>query len=121
MPEPNSEILIESMKHNYDLFKHLTTLSTGSIVVIATFLSKNSNVTVYYPMVNASAISFAILIFLCIVGMYTVTIQMEMRSLASPRQKELGNATKFMSTLYIFSLLSFFIGILFLVGFIYNM
>jgi hypothetical protein len=31
---------LESLKHDYDTYKHLTTLSTGAIVILSTFLEK---------------------------------------------------------------------------------
>ena len=43
--------LVESSKLFYDLFKHVTTLTTGTIVVLATFLEKLFKAPLWLPLV----------------------------------------------------------------------
>jgi Na+/H+ antiporter NhaC len=57
----------ESAKLGYDMFKHITTLSTGTIVVLATFLEKIFKNPSWQPLV---IVTFVSLIFslLCALG-----------------------------------------------------
>jgi hypothetical protein len=119
MPEPKEEMTKETLKTHYDLFKHLTTLDTGAIVILATFLTKLNPNTPNNPMVNYSVIFLAVSLLCCIGGMYAITMDMDKKSNASipfvPTYTSFGRST---SLWFIFSVLFFFIGIVFLTVFI---
>jgi len=59
----NDEPLIEGVKLLYDFFKHVTTLSVGSIVVLATFLGKTTSPSLHWRAFAAIAVvGFAVTI-----------------------------------------------------------
>lgn len=41
MPQENEDRILESLKLDHETFKHLTTVSTGSILILAAFLEKS--------------------------------------------------------------------------------
>jgi len=120
MPELHEEMLKETMKHYYDLFKHITTLDTGAIVVVASFLTKITGNTPNNSIVNASVTSLLLSLVFCIFGMFSVIWQMERRSHKAPLYKLFGTGEE--TTLIIFGICVgfFFVGILFLGVFIMN-
>lgn len=58
----------EGWKLQYDIYKHLTTLSTGSIILVVTFLERLFKNPVWKPLIIVSLIS----LFLSIFGSFTV-------------------------------------------------
>lgn len=48
----------EGLKLFYDVFKHLTTLSSGSILVLVTFLSRAGDQPAFRPLVAISFLGF---------------------------------------------------------------
>jgi hypothetical protein len=56
--EKTKDRIIDTIKFWQDTFKHLTTLSSGAIIILATFLDKGRNP----PKVSLVAVIFALLI-----------------------------------------------------------
>ncbi len=63
----------ESFKLGYDLFKHITTLSTGTLLILITFLEKLFQNPSWKFLVSVSFVSFIITIIFSIVIMFFLT------------------------------------------------
>lgn len=57
--EQQHKDFIEGLKVSYDLFKHLTTLSTGSILLLATLLEKFFKAPSWTPLIGLIFIGFS--------------------------------------------------------------
>lgn len=68
---------IEATKLLYDVLKHLTTLSTGSIVVMATFLEKFFKSPAWTFLVPATFIAFVVSIVACVAAMAALAFSAE--------------------------------------------
>ncbi|MGD0611725.1 MAG: hypothetical protein ABSB41_09440 [Anaerolineales bacterium] len=71
----------DAMKTLYDLFKHLTTIDTGAIVILATFVTFFSGLKSYGSTtanwwVIACVIALILSLISCVFGMAGVTISM---------------------------------------------
>ncbi|MGD0612034.1 MAG: hypothetical protein ABSB41_11005 [Anaerolineales bacterium] len=60
---------LESYKHLYDYFKHLTTLDTGALVILATFFTKSFDTTTANWLVGTCLTAFIVSLVNCIGGM----------------------------------------------------
>jgi len=60
----------ESLKLSYDLFKHITTLNTGTLLILITFLEKLFQNPSWKFLVSVSFVSFIISIIFSIVIMF---------------------------------------------------
>jgi len=69
MPQENEDRVLESLKLDHESFKHLTTVSTGSILILAAFLEK---------LLKAPELKWLIPLtfFALIVAAYTSVVQM---------------------------------------------
>jgi hypothetical protein len=67
---------LESFKHLYDYFKHLTTLNTGAIVLIATFFTKSFDTTKANLLVGACVMTFIVSLVNCVGGMNSLISSM---------------------------------------------
>jgi hypothetical protein len=114
------EMLKETMKHYYDLFKHITTLDTGAIVIMGTFLTRITGYTGSNSLVNASVVFLIASLLLCLFGMFSVIEQMEIRSAKSPLWKIFGTGEGETLILFGLSISCFTLGIVFLGAFIVN-
>ena len=63
---------IESWKHFYDFYKHLTTISTGAILLMVTFLEKLFVQPEWRILVGVSFICFMIAVIGCVIGMHSI-------------------------------------------------
>ncbi len=63
----------ESFKLGYDLFKHVTTLSTGTLLILITFLEKLFQNPSWKFLVSVSFVSFIISIISSVVTMFFLT------------------------------------------------
>jgi hypothetical protein len=69
--EPNvNGIAIDGIKHYYDFAKHLTTINTGAIVLISTFLEKQFKGSENNYLVAVSLISLVISLMACLCLMF---------------------------------------------------
>jgi len=118
MNEQNDEMLKETMKHYYDLFKHITTLNTGAIVILASFFTQIKSNTVNHWILNVSVIMLALSLLVCILGMYSVTTEMKSRSDGIPFAPKFNVLNRYTTPLFKLCLSSFFMGMLFLILFI---
>lgn len=63
----------ESLKLGYDLFKHVTTLSTGTLLILITFIEKLFQNPAWKFLVSISFVSLMLVIILSLVLMFFVT------------------------------------------------
>lgn len=63
----------ESLKLGYDLFKHITTLSTGTLLILITFVEKLFQNPTWKFLVSISFVSLILVIILSLVLMFFVT------------------------------------------------
>ncbi len=106
MPQENENRVLESLKLDHESFKHLTTVSTGSIVILAAFLEK---------LLNAPELKWLIpLTFLAlIVAAYTSVVQMFRISHADVRAGQgMGSQRRKFPLVAILSCGSFLLGML---------
>lgn len=96
------ELFIETQKTLIDYIKHITTLGTGSIVLIATFLEKIFTEAVGINLVIVSISSFMISIFFLLICGFAVILSMR-----TPDPKEMP-ANLISITTVIFMLGAFF-------------
>lgn len=64
---------IEASKLYFDLFKHTTTISTGSILILVTFLEKLFKDPVQKWLVGISLISFIISVMCSLINMFLLS------------------------------------------------
>jgi hypothetical protein len=98
---------VERTKAMIEHAKHLTTLSTGSIVLVATFIEKAFPAPVWRPVATLSLLAFLLSILAAVVFQAT-TIPMIGKTEASDRAENVGAGS--LMALW----LAFFIGILLL-------
>jgi amino acid transporter len=60
---------LEGLKHWFDFFKHLTTLSTGTIVILATFLEKLFTYPRWNTLIGVSFGGFAVCLVFAVLSM----------------------------------------------------
>jgi hypothetical protein len=99
----------EGTKLRYDAMKHLTTLSTGSILILVAFLEKLFTSPKWKALIATAFISFV----LTIIASYMAMLQFA--TLVSALEKIRGDSPIFRT--YIMSLIFFLIGIISLVIF----
>jgi len=60
----------ESAKLFYDFFKHVTTLATGTIVVLATFIEKIFKAPIWLPLVVITFFGLVVSLALALIAMF---------------------------------------------------
>lgn len=111
MNESRGELIIseEGQKQLFEYLKHLTTLSSGSIVLLATFLEKVFRNTEWKFLIGIIFVSLSISLFFSVAAMFLVSYyHVKIDKMA---EHVFNMAMKHLSVAY----LSFFIGILSLV------
>ncbi len=73
--EKANESLFEGRKLIFDALKHLTTLSTGSIVLMTTFIDKLFKQPEWNIFIGASYIGFSLTVILSVYAMFLIGIQ----------------------------------------------
>ena len=68
--EMNPVAYADSCKLFFDFFKHLTTLGTGSIVLLVTFITKGMHDTSNAGLVVNAIVAFIVAIFASVVAMF---------------------------------------------------
>jgi hypothetical protein len=96
----------ESLKLGYDLFKHVTTLSTGTLLILITFLEKLFQNPVWKILVSISFVSLTLVIILSIILMFMITAGVGELGELQERQHKIN------FWIFIFTIISFVIGIL---------
>ena len=71
---------LEGRKLFYDSLKHLTTLNTGSVLILAAFLERFFNRPEWKFLVGVSFVGFAVSILSSVVGMTIVAMALTSRS-----------------------------------------
>lgn len=104
---------IEVYKIEFDYLKHLTTVSTGSILLIVAFLEKIFKQPAYKPAVAVSLVCFMLTIILCAISQASIIEKASEKEDVVLRNK-VQNITVI---LFIIALLSFVIGMISLVIF----
>jgi uncharacterized membrane protein YidH (DUF202 family) len=61
---------VERMKLMYDLSKHITTLSTGTLLLMAGLFDKVFKLPVWTPLAGASVLCFALCVVCCVIAMF---------------------------------------------------
>jgi hypothetical protein len=102
----------EADKLRYDFFKHLTTLSTGSILLSAALLEKlftkpNGKILVLFALT-----AFVICILGSLIGMFYKAYQLQVGSTLEVHDRSVASIATFIA------MLSFLLGIIFLVVFV---
>jgi hypothetical protein len=92
----------EGWKLQYDIYKHLTTLSTGSIILVVTFLEKLFKNPVWKGLVIASLVC----LFLSIFGSFTVMniLASQIREMEADERYEKRHVTIIVTALVLFLL-----------------
>lgn len=91
----------ESLKLGYDLFKHITTLSTGTLLILITFLEKLFQNPTWKVLVSISFVSLTLVIMLSTILMFMVTAGVgELGKLQEHEYK--WNRWMFLSTVFFF-------------------
>ena len=68
---------LESLKLDYDTYKHLTTLSTGAIVILCTFLEKLFTDPQWKPLIVVSIVGFLISVVGSVASMFKISASMD--------------------------------------------
>jgi hypothetical protein len=117
--------ILDILKNIYDLLKHLTTIDTGAIVILATFFSNSFANASNKWLVIFCLIAISISLIFCVLGMYITTQIMFAGRIRSPdinRDNELKEiANKYVGKARIallVSIICFITGILLLVAFV---
>ena len=104
---------IEIYKLEFEYLKHLTTISTGSILLLVAFLDKIFTQPKCKSAIAVSLISFLLSIILCAISQATIIEKASEKDNLSWRNK-IQNLTV---GLFLFALLSYVIGVISLVVF----
>lgn len=64
---------LESLKHDYDSYKHITTLGTAAIVLMTAFLEKVFSNREWKPMVVVSLLSLLLSVVASVISMFGVS------------------------------------------------
>jgi hypothetical protein len=75
----NNTRILESLKHDYDAYKHLTTLSTGSILIRTTFLDKIFKNPEWKCLIIFCLIFFVLSIIGCVASLFGISASMNSR------------------------------------------
>jgi hypothetical protein len=118
MSEISFSLLKDSFKQLYDLFKHITTLDTGAIVILATFFSKSFDNTSKNWLVMLCVITIIISLVSCVIGMVAVTMSMAAVGSEKSFDKQINNSANITFAAFIFSIVSFVVGVILLALFI---
>ncbi|HKR61447.1 MAG TPA: hypothetical protein VJS64_17300 [Pyrinomonadaceae bacterium] len=108
---PDQKTRQEGQKLLYDAFKHLTTLSTGSILILATFLEKFFREPEWTPLIAVAFLGFIAATVSSFITMLALSNSVFKLSENTETGSRLGAAG------FIFSLVTFVIGISSLVAF----
>ena len=111
MSDKSVELIKDSIKQLYDLLKHITTLDTGAIVILATFLSKSFDNTSMNWLVMLCVITIIVSLIFCVIGMVSVTISMGLMGSSQSSNKEIENAANILRPVFIISVVSFVVGV----------
>jgi len=104
---------IEIYKLEFEYLKHLTTISTGSILLLVAFLDKIFTQAKCKSAIAVSLISFLLSIILCAISQATIIEKASEKDNLTWRNK-IQNLTV---GLFLFALLSYVIGVISLVAF----
>jgi hypothetical protein len=98
-------------KQTYDLLKHITTLDTGAIVILATFFSKSFDNTSknWLVMLCIGEIMFSLV--MCIIGMLGVTKNMVNEGNRTITKKPVFKLDRLTYWLFMLSIIGFVLGI----------
>ena len=61
---------LEGLKHYFEFFKHLTTINTGSILLLIAFLERLFKNPEWSALIGVSLIGFIVSLIACLVGMW---------------------------------------------------
>ncbi|MDT8999986.1 hypothetical protein RQP53_11990 [Paucibacter sp. APW11] len=75
--EQRHKDFIESQKTGYDFFKHLTTLSTASLVLLSTLLEKFFRAPSWRVLIGVAFLGFFVSLVSCLVAMLTALLSMK--------------------------------------------
>jgi hypothetical protein len=101
----------DAIKQFYDLFKHITTLDTGAIVILATFFSKSFDYTSKNWLVMLCVITIIVSLIACVIGMVSVTLSMGLISSSQSNNKTINKFADLTLTVFIISIVSFVVGV----------
>lgn len=109
----------EALKLQFDVYKHITTLSSGSIVLTCTFIEKFFKTPRFLALMIVSLVSFFLSIILSIYAMNDLARKQNINSddrglsLSASQRLELASSSMFiiaMLSLIVFSLFNFYKG-----------
>jgi hypothetical protein len=86
-PEQAHKDHIEALKTIYDFFKHLTTLSTGSILLMATLMERVFKSPVATGLVSISFVGFIVSIVSSLASMFVLTQAIKAPDFLAPAEK----------------------------------
>lgn len=107
MPDPNSE----SFDRMYNLYKHLTTLDTATIVILAAFFLKSGGNTSANWLIDLCLLALIVSLVGCVAGMFGATASIDVAGDPKPGQKLVNLSIKFAILQLAFSAMLFIIGI----------
>ena len=113
-----SDIGRDAFKQFYDISKHLTTINTGAIVILATFFSKSFIVTFANWLVIVCVIAILLSLIFCVVGMVSETVSMTMTNPQHYTIKQFEKVTSITVVIFIISFICFVFGIMSLGAFV---
>jgi hypothetical protein len=114
----SEEMLKETIKHWYDLFKHITTLGTASIVVLATFFTKGIVTTNHTFLLVMCLLGIIASLITCVIGMYLVTAIMSILSNPKSTPKKINLYYSITGAMFGISISNFMVGVGFLASFV---
>jgi hypothetical protein len=109
---PDQKTHQEGQKLLYDAFKHLTTLSTGSVLLLATFLEKFFKEPEWKALIAVTFLGFIASIVSAFVTMLALSDSVFNQEVKTETGSRIGAAG------FCFSLITFIIGIVSLVAFV---
>jgi hypothetical protein len=105
-------------KQWYDLLKHVTTIDTGAVVILATFFNKNFDTTSHNYLLYLFFFSIMVSLFFCVFGMLATIDNLVL--IGTPKNRSRTIQVNIMGFVTGVAMLSFFMAILSLVLFVLN-
>lgn len=116
--EPEYLYQLEFIKQYFDLFKHITTLDSGSIVILATFMALNLGQTISNWLVRFCVILFIISLVVCVLGMIWINWFTGVIGGMNSGGENINNSGRCARILFGISIGSFLIGVISLAVFV---
>ncbi len=108
----------DSIKQMYDLLKHLTTLDTGVIVILATFFSTSFENTSINWLIYICIGTIILSLISCVLGMLAVTLSLGLLGNSKASTKEIESSATSTRLAFFVSIFGFIVGVVSLAVFV---